>query len=78
MSLLRPFTASLGVMAGLASILAKWPVSKFIDLELGQGLPPKAVHKMGYQGSPSQPTRKDLGSRTNRSQRARGRAKTRM
>lgn len=46
-------------------------------VKLEQGLPPKAPHKTESQGSPSQPTRKGLGSSTNRSQRAKGRAKTR-
>lgn len=70
-------TVSHGVRAGPASMQAKWTVSKFVELELGQRLLPKAAQKTKSQGRLSQPTRKILGSRTNRSQRAEDRAKAR-
>lgn len=44
--------ASLVARAGLARELAKWPGSKSVELELGQGLLPKAAHKTESQGQP--------------------------
>lgn len=58
--------------------MAKWPVSKSVELELGQRLLPKAAQRTEIQDGLSQPARKSQGSRTNRSQRAKNKAKAKV